>query len=733
MIMIKYFFFLLVLLPLGLMGQSSGVQLLDKNLNEGWMLLDEGWKYQKGDDLHWAQPSYDDKQWELLPKNSNLNRIEGTSIAGDNEIAWFRKKVKVDSFFTESVIFSIEQTGASEIFLDGKLLYTFGVVSGNPATFLQKSAGNDIFLLPLESGKEQLLAVRYAAGSRDFPLYNNLSSQFSIRLTTVAVLNSPDLFRNNVLTLIPPGFVYFLINLGSTSLISILFFTLFLFFPKERLNGYFALSTFCMSFWIIINFNSISIESYHFWPNLFSRIFLWTGISLMLFCIYRIFERTIGFWFWTICFLFLLSMIASVVYPIDELNVAVYFYLITIIVLSIRSLKTNRTAALIFIYGMGLTLVYFFIGILLNALAIDSTTYDVYGSGLSFMILPLSIAIYLGYSFSQRSKSLEVQLQEVKKLSTENTKILSEQKSTLEKEVSQRTKELNDSLENLKSTQSQLIQSEKMASLGELTAGIAHEIQNPLNFVNNFSEVSEELIDEMNEELDKGDIEEAKAISVDIKQNLEKINHHGKRADSIVKGMLAHSRSGKGEKTLTDLNALSEEYLKLSYHGLRARDKSFNADFKTDFDFNLLEIDVVPQDLGRVVLNLVTNAFYAVNEKAITAKTSGDIAYKPLVSIATKKKNNSIEITVTDNGNGIPEQVLDKIFQPFFTTKPTGQGTGLGLSLSYDVVKAHGGVLRVESTVEEGNLEAQVKGEGQPARKAGTIFIIELPIINTIA
>jgi signal transduction histidine kinase len=253
---------------------------------------------------------------------------------------------------------------------------------------------------------------------------------------------------------------------------------------------------------------------------------------------------------------------------------------------------------------------------------------------------------------------------------------------------------LKETLSTLKSTQSQLIHSEKMASLGELTAGIAHEIQNPLNFVNNFSELSNELIDEMNDELDKGDVSEAKTISSDIKQNLEKITHHGKRADAIVKGMLAHSRSGKGEKEPTDINALAEEYLKLSYHGLRAKDKSFNADFKTDFDPELPKVNVVPQDIGRVLLNLINNAFQAVNERS----KKGEPGYTPEVSVETQlKTNNQILITLSDNGPGIPDAIKDKIFQPFFTTKPTGQGTGLGLSLSYDIVKAHGGELNVES------------------------------------
>ena len=260
-------------------------------------------------------------------------------------------------------------------------------------------------------------------------------------------------------------------------------------------------------------------------------------------------------------------------------------------------------------------------------------------------------------------------------------------------------KVLETTLTNLKFTQSQLIQSEKMASLGELTAGIAHEIQNPLNFVNNFSEVNTELIDEMQQELKTGNNNEAIAISNNIKENQEKINHHGKRADAIVKGMLQHSRSSNGVKEPTDINALADKYLRLSYHGLRAKDKSFNATMKTDFDESIGNINIIPQDIGRVILNLITNAFYAVTEK----KKQQPDGYEPIVSVSTKKMNDKVEIIVGDNGNGIPQEALDKIFQPFFTTKPTGQGTGLGLSLSYDIVKAHGGELKVETNEGEGS------------------------------
>ena len=275
---------------------------------------------------------------------------------------------------------------------------------------------------------------------------------------------------------------------------------------------------------------------------------------------------------------------------------------------------------------------------------------------------------------------------------------------------------LQNTLNELKLTQEQLVQSEKMASLGELTAGIAHEIQNPLNFVNNFSEVNSELIDELQQEIDMSNFSEIKTIADDIKENEKKILHHGKRADAIVKSMLQHSRSSSGKKEPTDINALADEYLRLAYHGLRAKDKSFNAKFETEFDTSIGKINIISQDIGRVLVNLVNNAFYAVSEKKKHASAgSAPSGYDPVVTVTTKKENGRIEITVKDNGNGIPQKVLDKIFQPFFTTKPTGQGTGLGLSLSYDIVtKGHGGELKVETK----------EGEGSE-------FIIQIPVSKT--
>jgi two-component system NtrC family sensor kinase len=269
-------------------------------------------------------------------------------------------------------------------------------------------------------------------------------------------------------------------------------------------------------------------------------------------------------------------------------------------------------------------------------------------------------------------------------------------------------KALEATLADLRTTQSQLVHAEKMASLGELTAGIAHEIQNPLNFVNNFSDVNKELLSEMNSEIDKGNYDEVKSIAKDVTDNEEKINHHGKRADAIVKGMLQHSRTSSGQKEPTDINTLCDEYLRLAYHGLRAKDKSFNAMMKTDFDKSAGVVNIVPQDIGRVILNLINNAFYAVDEK----KKQNGKEYEPLVTVSTKRNNSKLEIKVTDNGNGISQKIIDKIFQPFFTTKPTGQGTGLGLSLAYDIItKMHGGELKVDTK----------EGEGSE-------FIISLPV-----
>ena len=330
----------------------------------------------------------------------------------------------------------------------------------------------------------------------------------------------------------------------------------------------------------------------------------------------------------------------------------------------------------------------------------------------NFLLGGLALLTLLGLSLFWSNQQLKKRNRAIQKLSAENLEkeqekqqILATQNETLERQVGERTAELNHSLTELKATQNQLIQKEKLASLGELTAGIAHEIQNPLNFVNNFSEMSVELISELMEERSKEkgkrDEELENDFLNDLAQNQEKINHHGKRASSIVSGMLEHSKASTGERSLTDINKLADEYLRLSYHGIRAKDSNFNSDYKTDFDENLPKIEVISQDMGRVLLNLINNAFWAV-------KT----VEKPLVTVKTEQTDNHLIIKVSDNGTGMTDEIKAKIFQPFFTTKPTGQGTGLGLSLAYDIVtKGHGGTLEVVST------------EG-----VGSAFIIVLPL-----
>jgi two-component system NtrC family sensor kinase len=318
--------------------------------------------------------------------------------------------------------------------------------------------------------------------------------------------------------------------------------------------------------------------------------------------------------------------------------------------------------------------------------------YALLGLGFIFLV----IALFLWRNNQHRKKAYVLLQQQKQETDTQKTKV-------------------EHTLLELKAAQAQLIQSEKMASLGELTAGIAHEIQNPLNFVNNFSEVNKELLAEMKDEIDKGNLNEVKTIANDVIDNQEKINQHGKRADAIVKGMLQHSRTSSGQKEPTDINVLADEYLRLAFHGLRAKDKSFNAKFETDFDQSIEKINVVPQDIGRVILNLINNAFYAVSLAPPVGGGFKDPNYKhePTVWLSTKKIDGKVEIRVKDNGPGIPQKVLDKIFQPFFTTKPTGQGTGLGLSIAYDIItKGHGGDLKVE------NREQQ-----------GAVFIIILPVI----
>lgn len=424
------------------------------------------------------------------------------------------------------------------------------------------------------------------------------------------------------------------------------------------------------------------------WDKVLSKV--WIG-SLIYFGLSRIpFLRFISDWYGIIIFL---------------------IYLLTVYIL-----KDKRPARLLL-----LALVPY--GIVVSILTVFKfLTPAFYRSNAGFFSSAKGFTLFwlIGFGIYALEQGKKERKQRIKQ--EEETRLAEARKAELEQMVTDRTTELTTekeklegALAELKAAQDQLVQSEKLASLGELTAGIAHEIQNPLNFVNNFAELSGELATELKEEIDKLEIPAEEKENIDdllgdLIQNQGKINHHGKRAASIVTGMLQHARTSSGKKEPTDLNALSDEFLRLAYHGLRAKDRSFNATLTTDFDESVGQVEVIPQDLGRVMLNLITNAFYEVFEKKKKATTNGR-EFEPTVVVSTKRMSGLVMLSVRDNGNGIPKEALDKIFQPFFSTKPTGRGTGLGLSLAYDiVVKGHSGELKVETK------------EG-----VGTEFIVQLP------
>jgi two-component system, NtrC family, sensor kinase len=495
----------------------------------------------------------------------------------------------------------------------------------------------------------------------------------------------------------------------------------FIFYPPARIQLLFSLYSFvsCIGFCILFNqydtqfvAEKISLNIGFGIASILSTIFLWRVFIHLMKPIKPVW---IGIFFLTLA-----AQIVNNFYGYDPYRfiLEIIFSLIGPLIfawISFQGMKQGKIASGILFWG---SVLYFILWLLFMSSYLINTPQlvkDVLFHTAAFTF-PVCISMVLSQNFRFVNLNLEEQMREVKSLSQEKQNLLSHQNEMLEKQVGERTAALSQSLADLQSTQQQLIQSEKMASLGELTAGIAHEIQNPLNFVNNFSEVNAELSDELFEATDKGDLTAIKELASNIKSNQEKISEHGKRADAIVKGMLQHSRTSSGEKQPTDINALADEYLRLSYHGLRAKDKSFNATLNTEFDPAVGKVNIVSQDVGRVLLNLFNNAFYAVNEKI----KKGINGYEPVVTVNTRlvsdranplltagaalilQSAKSLIISVKDNGNGIPEKELDKVFQPFFTTKPTGQGTGLGLSLSYDIIKAHQGKIDIRNTPGDG-------------------------------
>jgi signal transduction histidine kinase len=683
------------------------------------VLLDKGWKFHPSDNMDWADSDFNDTEWQEINPTLDIYDLPQVRQAG---MGWFRLHLSVNSSLrNKTIALMINQMGASEIYLNGDLIHRFGTVSPQTNQVQTYDPLGQPFLINLSESPLQVLAVRFAT-KRNIPFIQFIGN---VNACLVVRVNRIDQVLRGGL----PYDINFAINymqIGLFLILALLHLSFFLFYPKQRANLYF----FIFSFTSLLNWLGYRL-AYDQVHNIEVRAYLLIVIALLYFlftlyslkAIYALFEHPKGWVYWALVTCFFIS-IPLLFWPyrggyIFGYVVFTFLAYLESLKITIIGLKKKKRGARIIASGALAFLFFYIISNLIFFHIIPAGPNFLMGH-ISFVLayssLPISISLYLSLEFAFTSRSLEAKLIEVQQLSAqtiaqeqEKRQILATQNETLEKQVVQRTSELShqkeelqSTLEHLKATQTQLIQSEKMASLGELTAGIAHEIQNPLNFVNNFSEVSRELVEELRQEHRKPEPDtdlEADLLN-DLKQNLEKIHHHGKRADSIVKGMLQHSRASSGEKQPTDINTLVDEYLRLSYHGLRAKDKDFNAQFELKADPGLGKVEIVPQEIGRVLLNLFNNAFYAVNQK----KYQLNGQYQPQVIVSTRKLGSKIEISVKDNGTGIPESVQQKIFQPFFTTKPTGEGTGLGLSLSYDIItKGHGGEIRVESKEGEGS------------------------------
>jgi signal transduction histidine kinase len=612
------------------------------------------------------------------------------------------------------VAMTLNHYGASQFYIDGKLINSFGTVSKNSDGEKIYYSNSEPIVINFNSSSTYLFAIRYSNHlpidhSYLYKIFRNTIGFYATFKTWTEGINFYGITQAND-SVLNAWLIGILLS------ISVIYFLLFLFYSKQKEYLYYTIFTFSLALALATSLfdNIIYSETFYFLSfEIISRITLFAGFLGVLAFLYQIFYgRMLKFfrYFLTLGIgIFIWGMIIPVNDTIGKVILA-FVFITSIEILRVLFLAIKRKKNNAWVIGAGVCV--FTVGILsaiIYGLA-GGQVNSIYVILILLFSIPLSMSIYLARSSSQTNKNLETQLATVKQLSEEaiekektaaklaiETQLVRAENERKTQEL-EYAKEIEKAYTELKSTQAQLIHSEKMASLGELTAGIAHEIKNPLNFVNNFSEVSRELLDEIKTELKNKNDDAANQLIEDLKQNLDKINQHGKRADSIVKGMLLHSRGTSGEKTLTDINDLLDQYVTLAYHGLRAQDKEFNITIEKDYDETLEKINVVPQDLSRVFLNIINNACYAAYDRK---RKSVDNNFSPTLKVSTENLKDKVEIRIGDNGNGIPADILDKIFQPFFTTKPTGEGTGLGLSLSYDIVtKIHNGDLRVES--EEG-------------------------------
>jgi two-component system, NtrC family, sensor kinase len=691
------------------MGQDSTVfisrSLLKDtaDINIGRM---NGWIFKSGHQPGWQKK----KPIELSENDADINgRVEG----------WFRIKIKTEQSVNNIAIgFKYNGWGAAEVYLDEKQLASYGSAGHDSQSFHEYNPMHrraiPISLIP---GRDHLIAIHFVDYVPNFPLPKRLRSLAFLAL-------NPYTFSNSLFSITAPEYnselemkeyqhmIFKTSVFGIILIITILFWLVSYQNPNEislRLISIFStlgvILAFERVFWHSQSTSyQLIITTLHLSPILSN-----TEIVLVPMIIAESLRQQIApsVKKLLISMSIIVTTLTIIYYNTSYPLVNIIFNLSSLVISGLviyRSRKTLKGAEWSIVIGFICEAVSILVPNFFRTppsfplrMTLDSIT---------FLSIPGAYIVYISVRFREIIKEVQDNAKQIVLISEEKKALIAIQNEMLENQVAERTSELHQSLQDLKAAQKQLIQSEKMASLGELTAGIAHEIQNPLNFVNNFSEVNNELITEMREEIAKKNFDEVDQIAKDVQENEQKINHHGKRADAIVKGMLQHSQLSKGVKEPTDINALADEYLRLSYHGLRAKNKDFNAEINTNFDNTIGKINLIQQDIGKVLLNLYNNAFYAASEK----KRAAGAGYGPTILVSTNKIDHKVTISVKDNGNGIPQKVVDKIFQPFFTTKPTGQGTGLGLSLSYDIVKAHGGEIKVET--KEGEF---------------TEFIIQLP------
>src|SRR5579871_1233902 len=701
-------------------SQDSSATVMDiTNIPTGGLLLNNGWKFHAGDNPEWSKNDYNDNSWSVINPAKDIYDFPEIS---DKSICWLRLHLHSGNSIDKQLSMLLQQSGASEIYMDDSLIYRFGIISKNLAEVRAFDPLWKPLRLPILKNGKHILAVRYELQPAIF--YTNVFETINpiIWMKVMEANRSIEYYHKRSALVQSMAFI----SIGFLLMMLILHMAFYFVYPSQKGNLYFGLYALASLTGNILQLILLMINhtvAYKFYLGQSALVLYFSTSLFILIALKYILDLKWDFTYRASIILFVIAAIVGILmYPWGWRAGAIITPLINlnIIRIAISSIFKKRRGAWIIALG-GISSIAFFTVFFLTVHVPGASLFDRYDilSSIIFMLfvlsLPVSSSLVLALDFAFANKSLQKKLIEVNELSQKNIiqerekrQLLSSQNDMLEKQVAERTSELKQSLENLQSTQKQLIQSEKMASLGELTAGIAHEIQNPLNFINNFSDVNKELLAEMKDEIDKGNTNDARTIANDIIENEEKINHHGKRADAIVKGMLQHSRSSTGVKELTDLNTSADEYLRLAYHGIRAKDKNFNATMETHFDDAIDTINIIPQDIGRVLLNLYTNAFYAISEK----KKQIGVSYEPTISVSTKKSDKQVFISISDNGNGIPQKIVDKIFQPFFTTKPTGSGTGLGLSLSYDIIKAHGGEIKVETNENE-----------------GTTFTIQLPII----